>query len=253
LRERDKRVRKLDTPVQQRPSARYRPRVAKGKQGGGESAPGLARLPPGRHGLSREFVAKNQRDRLTAGMIATVAENGFHDATITQIAAAAGVSRRTFYGYFSSKEDCFFDTFGQVTDHLEGAMTATAAEAEDWPAQVRAQLTALLETFAANPDLARFTLMAPPNAGGEIAARYRELLGRLFALLTEGKPAPPAVQEPSRAVTDGLLGGIVALIVRTVKAGEGERLAALGPDLLVLFLSPYYGREEAVRLAARTL
>jgi AcrR family transcriptional regulator len=237
--------------VQRRAASRYRPRVAKGNQAGGEPAPGLARLPPGRHGLSREFVAKNQRDRLTAGMIATVAEHGFHEATITQIAAAAGVSRRTFYGYFSSKEECFFDTFGQVADHLQGALTAAAAEAEDWPGQVRAQITALLETFAANPDLARFTLMAPPNAGGEIAARYRELLERLFALLTAGKPEPPAVQEPSRAVTDGLLGGIVALIVRKVKADEGEQLPELLPALLELFLAPYYGREEAVRLAAR--
>jgi AcrR family transcriptional regulator len=237
--------------VQRRASARYRPRVAKGEQGGEESAPGLARLPPGRHGLSREFVAKNQRDRLTAGMIATVAEHGYHDATITQIAAAAGVSRRTFYGYFSSKEECFFDTFGQVAEHLEGAMAAAAAGAENWPAQVRSQLAALLETFAANPDLARFTLMAPPNAGGEIAAGYRALLERLFVLLTQAKPSPPDVQEPSRAVTDGLLGGIVALIVRKVKAGEGEQLVELVPDLLALFLAPYYGREEAVRLAAR--
>lgn len=234
--------------------------MAKGEQGGDESAPGLARLPPGRHGLSREFVTKNQRDRLTAGMIATVAEHGFHDATITQIAAAAGVSRRTFYGYFSSKEECFFDTFGQVAEHMEGAMKQADAEARgsadaggaEWPEQVRAQLAALLETFAANPDLVRFTLIAPPNAGGDIAARYRELLDRLFAILTEAKPPPPAVQEPSRAVTDGLLGGIVALIVRKVKAGEGEDLPELTPDLLELFLAPYYGREQAVLLARQS-
>jgi AcrR family transcriptional regulator len=235
--------------VQGGPSSRYRPRVAKGKQAGEDPAPGLARLPPGRHGLSREFVAKNQRDRLTAGMIATVAEHGFHEATITQIAAAAGVSRRTFYGYFSSKEECFSDTFGQIADHLEAAMAGAGEGEAEWPERVRAQLTAMLETFAANPDLARFALVAPANAGGEIAARYRELLDRLFAILSEDKPPPPATREPSRAVTDGLLGGIVALVVRKVKAGEGEELAELAPNLLELFLTPYYGQEQAVRLA----
>ena len=223
--------------------------MAKGKQAGEDPAPGLARLPPGRHGLSREFVAKNQRDRLTAGMIAAVAEHGFHEATITQIAAAAGVSRRTFYGYFSSKEECFFDTFGQVADHLEGAMVGAGEGVTDWPERIRAQLTAMLETFAANPDLARFALIAPPNAGGEIAARYRELLESLFTILTESKPPPPDAREPSRAVADGLLGGIVALIVRKVKTGEGEELTELAPDLLELFLTPYYGQEEAVQLA----
>ncbi|HSR95056.1 MAG TPA: TetR/AcrR family transcriptional regulator [Solirubrobacterales bacterium] len=225
--------------------------MAKGKQAGEDSASGLARLPPGRHGLSREFVAKNQRDRLTAGMIAAVAEHGFHKATITQIAAAAGVSRRTFYGYFSSKEECFFDTFGQVADHLEAAMTSAGEGEAEWPAQIRAQLTAMLETFAANPDLARFALIAPANAGGEIAARYRKLLERLFAILTEAKPPPPATSEPSRAVADGIVGGIVALVVRKVKAGEGEELVELAPDLLELFLTPYYGQEEAVRLSRR--
>lgn len=238
--------------MQRRPSSRYRQHVAKGKQAGEEPAPGLARLPPGRHGLSREFVAKNQRDRLTAGMIAAVAKHGFHEATITQIAAAAGVSRRTFYGYFSSKEECFFDTFGQVAGYLEEAMASAVPGETDWPERVRAQLAAMLETFAANPDLARFALIAPPNAGGEIAARYRELLDSLFKILTEAKPPPPATNEPSRAVTDGLLGGIVALVVRKVKAGEGEQLTEFTPDLLELFLAPYYGREQAVRLARLT-
>lgn len=249
MRQRDKGAPKAVTPVQRRPGARYRPPVAKGKQAGEDSAPGLARLPPGRHGLSREFVAKNQRDRLTAGMIAAVAEHGFHEATITQIAAAAGVSRRTFYGYFSSKEECFFDTFGQVAELLEEAMKGAGEGEGDWPSRVGAELTAMLEVFAANPDLARFALIAPPNAGGDIAARYRELLDRLFAILTEAKPPPPGTGEPSRAVADGLLGGIVALIVRKVKVGEGERLAELAPDLLELFLTPYYGQEDAVRLA----
>jgi AcrR family transcriptional regulator len=225
--------------------------VSKREPPGEDAAPGLPRLPPGRHGLPREFVTRNQRDRLAAGMIAAVVEQGYHEATITQIAAAAGVSRRTFYGYFTSKEECFDDTYGQVADHLEEAMRAAGEEEGEWPERVRAQLLALLEVFAANPDLARFCLVAPSRAGGEIAARYRDLLERFFAMLIEAKPPPPAAREPSDAVAEGLLGGIVALIVRRVEAGEGERLLELVPDLLELFLVPYYGREQAVRLARR--
>ena len=246
---RDKRAPKPDAPVQSHPPSRYRPGVAKGERLEEDSAPGLARLPPGRHGLSREFVTRNQRDRLTAGMIAAVAEHGYHEATITQITAAAGVSRRTFYGYFSSKEECFFDAFEQVATHLEGAMTSAGEGESDWPERVRVQLAALLEAFAANPDLVRFILIAPPNAGGEVADRYRKLLQHLFAILTEAKPPPPDTREPSEAVTDGLVGGIAGLIVREVKAGEGERLPELLPDLLELLLTPYFGREQAVQLA----
>jgi AcrR family transcriptional regulator len=216
---------------------------------GGDAVPGLPRLPPGRHGLPREFVTRNQRERLAAGMIAAVVEHGYHDATITQIAAAAGVSRRTFYGYFSSKEECFHDTYAQVVAHLDQAMEAAAAGQPEWPEQVRARLGAMLATFAANPDLVRFCLIAPPRAGGEIAAVYRDLLERLFAILAEAKPPAPTTREPSAAVTEGLLGGLAALIARKVEAGEGEQLAELSPALLELFLTPYYGREQAVRLA----
>ena len=34
----------------------------------------LRRLPPGRHGLSREFVAQNQRQRLVAGSVVAVGD-----------------------------------------------------------------------------------------------------------------------------------------------------------------------------------
>src|SRR3954451_6443763 len=96
---------------------RYRRPVAE-REPHAEQSPALARLPPGRHGLPRDFVVQNQRDRLAAGIIAAVSEFGYHETTITQIAPAAGVSRRTFYSYFESKEECYFDAFGQIADHL---------------------------------------------------------------------------------------------------------------------------------------
>ena len=71
-----------------------------------ETAPvGKDRPPRRRHGLPRDFVAQNQRDRLTAGTIAAICEHGYHETTISQIAAAAGVSRRTFYDHFINKQD----------------------------------------------------------------------------------------------------------------------------------------------------
>lgn len=221
-------------------------------QAPGADGEALPRLPPGRHGLPREFVVQNQRERLAAGIISTVAEHGYHGTTVTRIATAAGVSRRTIYGHFSSKDECFLATFEMVTDHLMEAMRSAGAGSDEWPDRVRAELGALLDSLAANPDLASFCLIAPPTAGGGIAARYQTFLGRLVDQMTEDLPEPAQARRPSEAAEYGLMGGLAGLLVAKVKAGEGEELSNLLPDLLELVLTPYLGRELAVREARRT-
>ena len=146
----------------------------------------LRRLPSGRHGLSPEFVAQNHRERLTAGMIAAIAEHGFRDAGVTQIAAAAGVSRRTFYDFFSSKEECYFDTYGLIEEHLFQIITESGEGRRSWTAKVRARVLVLVDTLGPNPDLVRFTLLAPPTTGGAALERQREFLRRLVGSLTDG-------------------------------------------------------------------
>jgi AcrR family transcriptional regulator len=211
-------------------------------------SPGLQRLPPGRHGLPRDFVVQNQRDRLAAGIIAAVSEIGYHETTITQIAAAAGVSRRTFYSYFNSKEDCFLATFDQIADHLRDAAREAASEQREWPAQVAARIDSGLQIFSANPQLARFTLAEPPRAGGEVTAHYRSALDRALDELTEGLSAA-AAQTPPPAVQHSLIGGAASLIVQKLEAGEGEQIRDLLQDLVELFLSPFIGRAAAVQVA----
>jgi AcrR family transcriptional regulator len=215
----------------------------------GEGEGGLPRLPPGRHGLPRDFVVKNQRDRLVAGTIKAIAERGYHDATITDIAAAAGVSRRTFYTYFGSKEECFLATYEVIARHLLIAAAGAAGEKESWPERVSAAIAAALGTFAANPDLAHFMLIAPSRAGEPISTRYHQSAGRALELLSTG--LPDDVQVPSQAVQYAVVGGMASLVARKVEAGEGERLPELLPDLVELFLTPYLGRERAA-LEARS-
>jgi AcrR family transcriptional regulator len=227
--------------------------VDKGDRQGEGPALRLARLPPGRHGLPRDFVVQNQRERLAAAMIAVVAEHGLNDATITQICAAAGVSRRTFYGYFSSKEECFADTYAGIVRYMREATDEVADSESEWPQRVGTKMNAMLELLGANPDLGRFLLIAPQRAGEGVAARYREALGQAVAYLCEGMPPPPATKAPSEAVASSLIGGMVAIVVRKVNAGEGDDLPRLLPDLLELFLTPYLGRSEAIKLSAASL
>lgn len=225
------------------------PRVAQEKRrpkGDG----GLPRLPPGRHGLSRQFVVENQRQRIASGMIEVVVARGYVAATVTQVVAAAGVSRRTFYNYYTDKAEAFFDVYGQVTGFLTGAMQeAGAAEKGGWATRVRAELAALLGCFAANPNLARFTLQAPPAAGGEIAALHRAFLEQLLDVLREGRPK--RVKRPTPASEYGLVGGLAALVLEAVENDGRPGLDGLLPEVTELVLTPYLGRDAAVKTAGR--
>lgn len=219
------------------------------KHGPSGEESGLHDLPRGRHGLPRELIEENQRERLIRGMIEAVADHGYGKTTIAHVTRAARVSRRTFYENFADKEDCFRAAYEASLDDLRETMLGAAAVEQEWPLHVRAGLGALLESLADRPDLATFVLIAPPSAGDSIAARHHLAMRDLVAALIAGPPAPPDSGEPSDTQAEALAGGLSRLIVRKVSAGEAEELPELLPGLVELVLRPFTGSEEAIRVA----
>ena len=54
-------------------------------------------------------VASPFRRRLLDGLAASIGERGYRDTTVADIVRHARTSKRTFYGEFSSKEECFIE------------------------------------------------------------------------------------------------------------------------------------------------
>ncbi len=207
---------------------------------------GKEKLPPGRHGLPRDLVAENQRERLLNGVVEAVAERGYNETTIGKITKAAKISRRTFYEYFSGKEECFLAAYEMIDEHVRGSVKKAADPDEPWPEQVRERLSILLSVLSHDPGVARFYLVEPLIAGGEPAARYREAM----QLLAESVRPRQTLADMDVEVRDqALIGGVATLISRRLKAGEPERLPELLPELTELVLAPYLGREAARRFA----
>lgn len=227
--------------------------VAKGKAKKAEDIEAAVaaspRLPAGRHGLPREFIVQNQRERIVTALVDTVAERGYNATTVANITKAASVSRRTFYEHFADKEACFLAAYEMVADHIAAAMRSAAESFEDWPQQVRAALATMLSFLAGEPELARLCMIEPIAAGGEIAARHRASMEGLVQILKAGRPGHSGERPLPEATEETLVGGVVSLIVREISAGRTEQLEALLPDLVELTLAPYVGTEEAERLA----
>ncbi|HEY7456573.1 MAG TPA: TetR/AcrR family transcriptional regulator [Solirubrobacterales bacterium] len=229
--------------------------MAKGKarranQGEGAVA-SSPRLPAGRHGLPREFIVQNQRERIVTALVDTVAQRGYNATTVADITKAASVSRRTFYEHFADKEACFLAAYEMVADHIAASMRAAAESFEEWPQQVRAALATILRFLAGEPELARLYLIEPVAAGGEIAARHRASMQGLVEILRAGRPEHGGEHPLPEATEETLVGGIVSLIVREISADRTEQLEQLLPDLVELALAPYVGAEQAERLARR--
>jgi AcrR family transcriptional regulator len=80
----------------------------------------LATSPPG----LRERKRQQTRERLTRVAMALFLERGFEATTLDDIAAAADISRRSFFHYFASKEDVVFAWHEEITAALIAAVAA---------------------------------------------------------------------------------------------------------------------------------
>jgi AcrR family transcriptional regulator len=218
-----------------------------------EFPPELARLPPGRHGLPREFVSRNQYERLLAGLAEAVAENGYAGTTIAHITRHAAVSRRTFYEHFNSKDECFVAAYDAVMAELRKRVEEAFNQEEEWPQGVKAGIAAMLEFLASEPHLARLSMVEALVAGPVVVERYDAAIQSLVPFFQAGREGRSAevLEGLSPTTEEALVGGMVSLISRRVFADRSEELEALLPDLVEFALTPYLGSGEAAKVARR--
>jgi TetR/AcrR family transcriptional regulator, regulator of mycofactocin system len=80
----------------------------------------LAQRPGRPPGTSRSAVSRTALEMF--------AEHGFEETTVDDIAEALGVSRRTLFRYFASKNDMVWGDFDSVLGRLRRCLDATAAD-----------------------------------------------------------------------------------------------------------------------------
>jgi AcrR family transcriptional regulator len=133
-------------------------------------------IPSGRHTLEPDEVSARQRERLLRAMGRCVSEQGYADTTIADVVRVARTSRTVFYKHFADKEQCFLETYKQMTEVRIAASLQAAAETPEWHAKLDAGIAAYFRWMAEHPEVAVTTVVEVHCAGRRgVAARSRAL------------------------------------------------------------------------------
>ena len=195
---------------------------------------------PERSARSRK---QTQRERLVAGMIAAANRAGYAAANVSSVIANAGVSRPTFYDYFSDRDDCFHASVAEVAQQLESGI-GEALQARPAEQASAAAIEAVVRFAREQPGAARF-LTAEATAGGAGALDIRdEAIAKAAAAIERRQgqaQARAAVPDLDPRV---LLGAVHRLLASRLRRGV-RALTPLAGELQDWAAS--YGRPRARR------
>jgi AcrR family transcriptional regulator len=194
------------------------------------------RLPRGRHGLLRSFVAADQRERILAAVAQAAAELGYAEMSVEAIIARAGVSRRTFYEHFRNKEDAFLAAYDAVVRQQARHIRRAYLEEQTVRERLRAGIRAYLEFTASEPELARTCIVEVLAAGPRAIARRNEAM-RMFAEIIEDNihELIPGCRRAALAA-ETIVGGVHEVVFSRILANRIDELPDLADDLMAAIL-----------------
>jgi AcrR family transcriptional regulator len=178
----------------------------------------------------RERKRQQTRERLTRAAMALFLERGFEATTLDDIAAAADISRRSFFHYFASKEDVVFAWQEESTAALIAAVAARPAD-ESMLAAAENAITAMVRQLEPGEAVAMARLKRDNPA---LQARDQVKYEKLERTLAE------ALGKRAGHKTEKLQARLVAMIATGAMRIGGEFWAAEG------------AREKPEALAKRT-
>ncbi len=170
-----------------------------------------------------------QRERLIAGMITACSRHGYEGANVSRTIALAGVSRPTFYEYFTDKHDCFLAAHGELARLLiwevERAVNAVGPDQA-----VQAAIRRFVELSQEYPDRASL-LTNETMAGGRAALDAHDHMMEQMAEVVERARAKASAQTLTPDLPIQMVFGAGRwLLAPALRRGE-HNLSTLADDL----------------------
>lgn len=209
------------------------------------------KLRPGR-GTPREEAKRNQRERLFAAMVATVAERGYEATTVADLVGLSGVSRSAFYRHFGDKQECFI----AAIEALVGPALETAEAGLELPGNMERAKQAfetLIRQIVGQPAASKMYFVEVYAAGSEGVALVDRTLDAFEALAKQMLDQMPGHEGMPSEIVRALIGGVQKVIHKRLYRGQEQELLELAPQLWDWLLSnpPPPGPLKAPRRRSR--
>src|SRR6476661_5693725 len=188
------------------------------------------RLPTGAHGLTREQVELDQRERLRSAMIELIAERGYPAVRIHDLTQLAHVSRPTFYNLFDDKEELLLSAYEDIAGRTTKRIAEAYASGDSPEESVQLALRAFADLAAAEPQAMTLALLGTFGAGPRALQRRAGTLNALEEIVEAGRSSL-ASEHPRDFTAKFVIGGIREVSAARLRDGRAPELVELGHDL----------------------
>jgi AcrR family transcriptional regulator len=184
------------------------------------------------------------RRRLLDGLDASINERGYRDTTVADIVRHARTSKRTFYGEFSSKEDCFIDLLRTNNEEMIRRIRDSVNPAAEWRDQIRQAVGAYVDHIASRPAITLTWIREAPALGSVAQPLHRMAMTAFTDMLVDLSDSAgfrradlPPITRPLALIIVGGLRELTALHVEDGLDVHGITDAAVTASTAILGLA----------------
>jgi AcrR family transcriptional regulator len=187
-------------------------------------------------------LAQRRADALAAAS-SVFAAKGYHDAQMTEIAAAAELSRATLYSMFTGKEELYQEVVSTAAAALRDAVRQKVESLDDPAQQLLCVIDSLFSCYEEDENLLRIYALATHGLPFKIRDTMGDSVLEIFVAFTEwviqiakrAKRAGYLQRLDPEAVGVALVGTVTTTAVRWLETTPDRPLSRAAPPVNAVF------------------
>ena len=199
--------------------------------------------PASRRQSRRDRELANRRTDAIDGAAAVFAAKGFHDAQMTEIAAAAELSLASLYSMFKGKEELYSQVMRTATERMRKVVLDAVAEIEDPVETLLSLIDAVFECFEAMHDLTTLVMSTTQGLpwnfreqlGAEGRASSRPFMEWIVGLAREAKAQGSLEGIDPEVFSRTLIGSISITAAASVRESPNQPFTKAAPTIRAIF------------------